>query len=743
MTPNTMLDVALEHARRGWAVFPLAPGTKRPLIAKASGGNGCKDATTDEAKIREWWQAEPRANVGIATGKISGIDVLDPDGEAGADTAKKLAKEFGGFGDTLRVRTPNGWHIYFRHRPGLKNKTRILGPDSGLDLRTDGGYVVAPGSVVGGTTYVAKTAFTVTDWPEWMHPFLPQKGTKHATRATHGAAPDLAGFTPYGKAAFHSLTTEIQQARPGTRNETVNRIAFRAGQLHAAGEIPDCLDSLIGLCPVNDDFSLSEATKTATRGWQDGLAHPRGAPPRTTTHHHEPEPEAEQPPEPTPERLTDLGNARRLVRMFGKDLRFTSTHGWFVWDGTRWAKDDLNVAQLRAKAAVESLWEEIAYAPPDERKALVRHASGSQSNRGIQACLALAASEPETAIRFKEFDQHAGLINCPNGILELKTGILHPHGRDFLITRLTGAEYDAAAACPSWTTFLEQILPDPATRAFVQKYAGYSLSGSKTAQCFAFLYGTGANGKSTFLDTLCNVFGDYAISTPFDTFLARQAGQATNDLARLAGARLVRASEPDEGVTFSESTIKTATGGEPISARFLHREFFDFTPEFALWLSGNHQPRVKGTDHGIWRRIRLVPFTVRIDKPDETLKDRLMAESKGILAWAVAGYQAYLRDGMAPPEAIKTATAQYRQDQDTLGQFLEDRCVLGVEQTVAVTKLREVYKQWCDDTDEFAVSQRRFKARLMEHGCVQSSTGKARFWRGIGVVDEYARASHD
>lgn len=732
----TMLDHALAHAARGWAVFPLAPGSKVPLIA---GGRGFKDATRDAAVIREWWARCPEANVGIATGSASGFDVLDIDGLEGAQTVDAMPP----LPPTATVRTPKGEHVYFAHRDGLKNAVRFA---PGLDIRTDGGYVVGPGSVVNGHAYALADA-PAAPWPETLWALC----ATPARPAGNGHAAALGGGTPYGRRAAEGLLAEVLAAGEGARNDTLNRCAFRAGRLFAGGELPDIAQALIA-AGVGTGLTQAEAERTVRGAWIKGTESPAEAPPRalralppevehrpldedapgSTEPPPEPDP-AEASPEPPDERLTDLGNARRLVRLHGADLRHTAGHGWLVWDGVRWLHDDTGQAIDRAKNAVETLLQDAAEADADQRKPLIKHAMASQSNRAIQATLNLAASEPGVSMRAKDFDSHPGMLNTPGGVVELATGNIRPCDRNLLITRTTAARFDPHAVAPMWSAFLEQVLPCPDVRAYVQRYAGYSLSGTKNAQCFAVLYGTGANGKSTLLDVLCAVLGDYAVSAPFDTFLTRKTGQASNDLARLAGARLVRCGEPEDGAILSEGTVKQATGGEPLTVRFLHKEFFEFRPEFALWMSGNHQPRVKGTDHGIWRRIHLVPFPVKIEAPDEGLKDRLLTESEGILAWAVSGYAAFLAVGLSPPKTILEATAEYRKEQDTLGGFFDDCCVLGDERECYSHELRKVYTAWCKSGDEYAVSQRVFTARLKERSCTPVRVHSGRKWRGIGI----------
>lgn len=278
--PPPLVEVALRHAAQGRAVFPLQPNGKRPLIAKEDGGHGCKDATTDEDKIRAWWSAHPAANVGIATGKASGITVLDVDGPEGAATARRLAEQHGTFSNTTRVRTRKGWHLYFRYKPGLKNKVRILGPDSGLDVRNDGGYVVAPGSVIDGHLYaITEQDGGAREWPEWLliEQPKPKRAPAAATAATSTARPD--GATAWGAKALDNVLAELAQAKEGGRNDALNAAAFRLARLHAGGELPEVKDRILDAA-LKIGLPQHEAAGTISSAWQAGILQPVKAPPR-------------------------------------------------------------------------------------------------------------------------------------------------------------------------------------------------------------------------------------------------------------------------------------------------------------------------------------------------------------------------------------------------------------------------------------------------------------------------------
>jgi putative DNA primase/helicase len=313
--------------------------------------------------------------------------------------------------------------------------------------------------------------------------------------------------------------------------------------------------------------------------------------------------------EPEEELLTELGNARRIVRIHGEDLRFTGAVGWYAWDGKRWMADDTAEATRRAKHAVVSLLDDAkALGSTEKADQTAAWAIKSQKRSIIEASLALASTEPKVILRRTDFDRNPWLLNVENGTIDLRTGVLSPHDKKNLITRFCPVTYDPKAYSPRWAEFLERVLPDVAVREFFQRYLGSCLTGDASDQALVILYGPGANGKSTAIETVTRIMGDYFVGTPFSTLtMSRDRGQATNDLASLAGARYVVAAEPPEGASLNSSTVKILTGGDTITARHLYREFFSFQPEFKLSLVTNHRPKIEESTHAIWRRVHSHP----------------------------------------------------------------------------------------------------------------------------------------
>mgnify|MGYP002345432775 FL=1 len=440
--------------------------------------------------------------------------------------------------------------------------------------------------------------------------------------------------------------------------------------------------------------------------------------------------------------MTDMGNAQRLVALFGHGLRYCHLWSkWLVWDGRRWSVDTTGGIVRCAKETARAIREEAADAEnEDQAKKLMAWAIKSESDARIKAMMTLAESEPGIPVTPEELDADPWLLCVSNGVIDLRTGEIREHRRDDLITKWTPVAYDERAECPRWLAFLEQIMGSKASLVqFLQRTTGYSLTGVTGERALFFLYGMGANGKSTFLETIKAMLGDYAMRTPTETLLAKHDGAIPNDVARLKGARFVSASEAEEGKRLAESLVKALTGGDTISARFMRSEWFDFKPEFKLWLATNHKPIIRGTDKGIWDRIKLIPFEVRIpdEEQDKRLPAKLMEELEGVLAWAVQGCLDWQQHGLGMPDEVRAAVDDYRAEMDILATFMDDRCIVQRGEKVGSTALYEAYKAWCDGSGERAMSQKSLSTRLKERGFESRRAGAQGgvMWFGIGLND--------
>jgi putative DNA primase/helicase len=440
------------------------------------------------------------------------------------------------------------------------------------------------------------------------------------------------------------------------------------------------------------------------------------------------------------ENCTDMGNARRLAARFGDRVRYCKQLGWMIFDGKRWVPDDCAQVQAFAKDVVRDIYHEAAQASDeDTRKRLARWALSCETAHRIQAMIQLFPSEPGISVTHDRFDQGKMLLNLPNGTLNLESGNVRTHNKTDLLTKLAPVRFDPKAECPRWERFVSEIMDsDAELTTFLQRLLGYGITGETREQVWAFLWGKGANGKSTLLETLSYVLGDYAMNTPAETFLENKPGSIRNDLARLRGARIVTASEPRVG-RFDHAIINSFTGEDQLSVRFLHKEHFDFQPEALLCFAANHRPNVKDTSLAFWRRLLLLPFVRQFtnEERDPALRAALRAEASGILNWLVAGCLEWQRSGLMPPVKVREAVNEYRCETDVLGDFIETCCVVAVGTQVPRQALFDAYQRFCEERSiRKPLSQRAFNESILtREGVFHQRLGanKVHTWRGIGL----------
>jgi P4 family phage/plasmid primase-like protien len=454
---------------------------------------------------------------------------------------------------------------------------------------------------------------------------------------------------------------------------------------------------------------------------------------------------------------TDAGNGERIVAMFGRDIRYcVEMKNWLLWDDKRWNVDTAGVILQKAKLMAREMYKQAL-----GNSTLEDHARASESHRALKAAIACASTERGIPISASDLDQQAFLLNCPNGVVDLRSGTLLPHDREFLITKLCPIEYDAKAECPRFQAFLEWAmggnpeadLSDRTSRlvGFLQRAFGYALTSDVSEKALFIFYGNkGNNGKTTLLTLFRHLLGkDYSSQISIETVMAAKSQDATMraDLADLRGARFVVTSEVEKEHRLNEGKIKFITAGlSEIKACRKYENPIEFPASHKLFMDCNHRPAVKGTDDAIWSRLKLVPFDVRVEKEaiDTSLPDKLRAELPGVLAWAVRGCQAWRRDGLGYPPEVAAASQEWREHDDPLKEFLEDCCEMGEELFTRATDLGTAYELWCKDNRErFPVGRESFNERLMAKGFVQSRgrriDGKqARAWEGVALKPEMA-----
>jgi P4 family phage/plasmid primase-like protien len=403
--------------------------------------------------------------------------------------------------------------------------------------------------------------------------------------------------------------------------------------------------------------------------------------------------------------FTEDALALEFTGRHGDDWRYVAGWGqWLVWCGTHWQKE----TTLRAYDLARLVCRDAA------RRCNNRKVSTKLSTAAtVSAVERLARADRRHAATTEEWDRDLWALNTPGGVIDLRSGAGRPHDRAECITKISTST--PKGECPTWRAFLATVTGgDPELQAYLARMAGYALTGVTSEHALFFLYGTGANGKSVFVNTLAAILGDYATNAPMDTFMVAQGERHPTDVAGLRGARLVTSIETEQGRRWAESKLKALTGGDKISARFMRQDFFEFTPQFKLVVAGNHKPAIRNVDIAMRRRLHMVPFTVTIPdhKRDQALPQKLLAERDGILAWAVAGCLEWQRSGLKPPVSVVAATEEYFEAEDALGRWLDECCRRTINGFETTADLFAAWKTWADGAGEFVGSQKRFSENL-------------------------------
>lgn len=437
---------------------------------------------------------------------------------------------------------------------------------------------------------------------------------------------------------------------------------------------------------------------------------------------------------------TDLGNAELLVTDHGDNIRYCyKKDTWFIWNEKYWQEDGGAEIQSLAKLTVKKM-----YLDAFGNDAKAKHAISSQSDSRIRAMIHLSQSEKGIPVETEELDMNINLLNCQNGTLDLVTGELLPHTREDVITKIIPVTYDIHAECSRWRQFLDEIfMGDKELIQFIQYALGYSLTGSIQERCMFIAYGNGANGKSKFLDTIEYIMGDYSRHVEPSTFAMKfaEGGNAREDIARLYGARFISSIETSASHRLDEELIKKMTGDRKITTRNLYERSFEFVQTYKMWLATNNKPIIKGTDDGIWDRIRLIPFERKFapEERDGNLYEKLIAESSGILNWMLDGCLLWNQRGLhaVTPEKVLHANEEYRTEMNTLQAFIDDCCIIEGNAVVTSKELYQAYVEWCLANGEKSESQKMFGMRLkgLKYNITlgRMGGGKGNMWKGIGI----------
>ncbi len=442
--------------------------------------------------------------------------------------------------------------------------------------------------------------------------------------------------------------------------------------------------------------------------------------------------------------LSDLGNAQRLVTLFGDELRYSvKRRKWLVWVGTRWEWDDEVLAVQRAKRVVQSMYETAGRLQVDEdRRALARWALQSESTSRLMAMVKSAESEKAIHIDDAEVDSNPYLFNVQNGTIDLRTGEFREHRREDFLTKMAPVSWDTNATADMWPVFLNDITAgDSALQRYLARAIGYSMTGNAREDLVFFIYGPGGNGKSTFLSTITKMLGDgYTGTIPVHELINNSKGGAghRDAIASLAGTRMVLVAELPDRMKIDMGLIKALTGGDAISVSRKYEHSFTFRPTFKPWLYGNSKPRVPEIDDGTWRRVRLIPFLVQFRRGENEItdmEDRLEAELSAVLRWAVAGAVDWYTNGLTDPDAVANATSEYREEEDVVGQYLDACCANDIDSRVSKAEMYDRYKRWCEENGETPVGTKTLTLHLRAHGIREDKSGSVRYWDGITLQD--------
>jgi putative DNA primase/helicase len=704
--PNPLLEAAISYAERGWRVNPLKPGTK---ACDFTGVDVLQHSSTDINRIREWWAEEPKRNVGLVPGAESGFVVIDIDVKNGARGREALAfieSKVGPIPSTRREGTPSGGeHIFFAHPGGELANTSGSKDLSGIDFfGSPTNLVVAP-SVAGGKPYTLTDQSPVAALPAGLHDIWKKWGSGNT-----------------------KPSRRFDVTNRDSKNRNNAAYAF-ACSLRAKGIPEDAAWRMLLEFPCNPPLKERELRQIH----RSALKHPLGD------------------PAPSHFATTDLGNAKRIAARYGSQLIYVPDFGKFMtWGGTHWEMDSTGDVERLTKHTVRAIFDEVDEAEKekdkDRKNDLKKWASTSQMAARIEAAQKLLKTEPGIPKESKLLDCDPMLLAVLNGTVDLNASAairLRPSEPDDYSTKVSAITYDLSAKAPRWEAFVSELTEGVQELVkYLQAAVGYSLTGSTDEQCMFLMYGGGNNGKSTFLRILRDLLGDYGATTDPTTWMVRDGRGPSNDLAALRGARIVASTETEEGHRFAEVMIKQATGGDALKARFLYHEFFEYTPQFKIWMAANHKPVIKGDDTAIWRRIRLIPAQAKIspENKDRKLYEKLKQELPGILNWAIEGCIRWQSEGLVTPKAVTEATKEYRDESDYFRQFVADRCEKGSALYCTAKSLYHAYTEWAREQGVPAFAQwsmQMFSRKLTEHDYDKKRHDDAVYYYGLKVRSEH------
>lgn len=739
---KNMKEWALHYAEMGLAVFPLACRDKVPAVV-----DGCKAATTERTTIERWWDKNPQYNIGIATGnKSSGLVVIDLDvdknkGIDGYDVLRDWQNKHGKLPETWQSITGRGGYHYF-YKDAIVHSNRV-GLYEGVDIRGEGGYIVAPPSVhPNGNIYEWEQGpeeYEIAQVDNIVNDFL--KGEKQRRDSEHKTNFKVPELIPEGKRVdtivrlIASLRTKgldddaikaavrvenEKRCNPPLKEKELEKAVFPA--LKRDWQVNSPYYNNFNAMNENDNKYVNEVLKKLNE-----LNAVERFP------------------------MNDRGSADLFATVFMNVSRYNPTQkDWMYYDGTRWVADQEGMrAKRNAKTLADVLvrYSATVFLPDDKRQSYIKYAAGMMNYRSRNVMVTDA--KDLNFFENMELDKDDFLLNCKNCVLDLSGDQPKAleHSADLLLSKLCNANYNPAATCTLWDKTVNEIMQgDTEKIKYLQKMSGRFLTGDTSEEEFYIFFGaTTRNGKSTITELLLYLLGDYATTISPES-LAIKANKdsrtASPDIAKLAGTRFVVASEPPRRMLFDSSLVKTLTGRDTVSARFLHENEFQFKPKFKLILNSNYLPVINDKTVFSSNRVKVIPFERHFAEKEQNkhLKEQLQQEIDGILNWCIEGLYMYRKEGLEPPEAVRTATHEYSEDSDKTGKFISE-CLVRSEHNLAAKDVYEKYSQWCNDCGLGIDGRTSFyeelktKNLLSKTGTVAGKTVK-NVIKGYSFVDE-------
>lgn len=737
-----MKEWALHYAEMGLAVFPLVCRDKVPAVV-----GGCKVATTERTTIERWWDKNPQYNIGIATGnKSSGLVVIDLDvdknkGIDGYDVLRDWQNKHGKLPETWQSITGRGGYHYF-YKDAIVHSNRV-GLYEGVDIRGEGGYIVAPPSVhPNGNIYEWEQGpeeYEIAQVDNIVNDFL--KGEKQRRDSEHKTNFKVPELIPEGKRVdtivrlIASLRTKgldddaikaavrvenEKRCNPPLKEKELEKAVFPA--LKRDWQVNSHYYNNFNAMNENDNKYVNEVLKKLNE-----LNAVERFP------------------------MNDRGSADLFATVFMDVSRYNPTKkDWMYYDGTRWVADQEGMrAKRNAKTLADALvrYSVTVSLPDDKRQSYIKYAAGMMNYRSRNVMVTDAKD-----LNFfdnTELDKDDFLLNCKNCVLDLSGDQPKEleHKADLLLSKICNANYNPAATCTLWEKTVNEIMQGDSSKIeYLQKMSGRFLTGDTSEEEFYIFFGaTTRNGKSTITELLLYLLGDYATTISPESLaikVNKDSRTASPDIAKLAGTRFVVASELPRRMLFDSSLVKTLTGRDTVSARFLHENEFQFKPKFKLILNSNYLPVISDKTVFSSNRVKVVPFERHFTEKEQNkhLKEQLQQEIDGILNWCIQGLSLYRKEGLEPPTAVQIATHEYSEDSDKIGKFISE-CLEKSDQNLAAKDVYEKYSQWCNDCGLGVDGRTSFyeelktKNLLSKTGTVTGKTVK-NVIKGYSFVDE-------